>query len=248
MQPYAGLFSIIDADDPVASLPPTAWGYGRYGQTLALPTQQSADEQTFQQAFSAMQATAVQIVTPVGAEGAVLPFLRMKAGDDRMLVNANRFMLKVMTFAMPTPATYDTAYFRSLLALWLERESQAENEARALRMFINAPLLQLAQQQPNLSLTGALDTCYRLDALAALREEAVALTGTPDAETRYPTVVSVLRGEASEGATLSFAEINTFLTPALGETIDLLTSMHSPELYLSWMMSGATEMLKPLQP
>ncbi len=247
-QAYPGLFSIVSAADPVAALPLRAWGYGRYGQTLELPSAQSLDPQIYEQVFTAMQAAAARIDTRLGTNDALFSFMRMKAADDRLLMQASRFLEKVMTYAMPTPAIYHAAYSRSLLALWRERDSKPENEARAFCMFASAPLLQLAQSAPDLSLTGTLDTCYRLGALNGLYDQAKALAAQLDASSRYPTVASVLRGEASEDATLSFDEIATFLTPALEETIDLLVANHSPEYYISWLMSASPDMLHPALP
>lgn len=247
-QAQRGVWNIVNPCDLFAALPPAGWGYARYGQTLLLPSWRAKDAQGYLTEFDAMLAAAQAILTVVPSDSALFPFLRLRGEGDRRLIGAYRFIGALAAFVMPSAPLYDAQFYQSLRALWQGNRSETQNMALALRAIFSGPLLQLAQRAPNLSLVGVLDGCYRSQALANARSAAEALLASTADKAAYPTIRSALRGEASEDAILTYAEIERFVVPALNDAASLLVSMHSPELYLAWMMSLSEGDLAPAAP
>jgi hypothetical protein len=247
-QAHVGLYSIVCPADLIAALPPQSWGYRRYGRTLALPSSRTGDADAQAVAFDAALSAVQRMALNVVPDGSLLPFLRLTGEGDRRLLGVERFAERLLTFLMPTPALYDAQLYPSLTALWQSGDGEAQSAARVMRTFTSTTLLQLVQPAADLSLVGALDACYRLGALATTRDAALVMLREPDATQRYPTVASVLRGDVSEDAVLTYDEIAACLSPALTDAVDLLVSMHSPILYLGWMTSITADQLTPFQP
>ncbi len=248
VQTAGDVWNIVNPCDPLASLPPEGWGYVRYGRTLLLPGWRAKDVQGYLAQFDAMLAMAQSIRTAVLPDEALFPFLRLRGEGDRHLSGTSRFLRELTEFVMPSAALYDTQFYQSLRALWQSGLGEAQSMTRALRVVLNGPLLQLAQRSPNLSLVGVLDGCYRSQALANTRKAAEALLASTADKSLYPAIGSVLRGEASEDAILNYPEVEHFVVPALTDAASLLVSMHSPELYLAWMMSLSGDDLTSAMP